>query len=633
MLILKQNHVDICFESLIFEKFLFLLPKLKRLTHARFFRIIYNKECFINQGYNMDSIHIKNKIRNLLHKLGKIDILPAEVVNGIKIVETHDPMVDVKDDDAFFFSSDLQKENHVYLRKSVYEKLKNITFPEGYYIKIMSAYRSLDDQKKRWNEKYNTLKKKYPEIKERELIQKVKSVCADPKLGFGGHQTGGAIDITLCDKHGNDYDMGTSYRSLLKQSRTDSKDLNDEQANNRRILVEALRQLDFVNYPLEWWHHSYGDRLWAAYKHYNQCMFGMPDDKEFANVRENEANEISITFSVPQGENSYKGGLVLNELQGADTRSLAKIACDMAWNDTLQILLKSDAEKSDYEKFIQEKAPDLIDRWTQIMSHRPKIIAKASEVTGKPFEEMTSEDKSNLYSKIDKSLIPLKDWHINFSQLSPDLAKQYKVPEDAFFAPAKEYIEGAKKRQKGNDKGNREGFWLAIRDEQSNKLLGVMAFSTKIIRNNLIGHSARFISPDYQRQKIAGTAGFVALDFMYKYLVDVRSPDLYKGENPPLFATTCHPFNSASRGLQGHNGAKFKQYNPTSHKFEYTTERSVHENKINGAERISWNATYQGLSISSKTGTDNKLCKTNKGIPNRLHKEYVDRTMKLGYLL
>ena len=88
-----------------------------------------------------------------------------------------------------------------------------------------------------------------------------------------------------------------------------------------------------------------------------------------------------------------------------------------------------------------------------------------------------------------------------------------------------------------------------LRDKETNGLMGVMAISTKIIKGNLIGHSARFISPDFQRQKIAGTAGFVALDFMYKYLADKEQPNLYKGENKPLFATTCHPFSSASRGL------------------------------------------------------------------------------------
>ena len=548
---------------------------------------------------------IKDQIRRMLYRMGKINVLPASVINSVKIVENHDPMVDIKEDANFFFNDALQKETHVYLRKSVYEKLKSITLPEGYYFKIMSAYRSLEEQKIRWENKCSELRKKYPNISEEELIIKVKALCADPRAGFGGHQTGGAIDITLCDKHGKDYDMGTDYRSTSPQNRTDSNEIGQEQANNRKILFNTLQQLDFANYPIEWWHYSYGDRLWAAYNNKNQCMYGMPSEQEFVNTADLEKNDISISFSVPKDEKkqAYEGELVLNELQGCDTRNLAKIACDMAWNDTLLLLLKSDEQQKEYEQFIKEKTPDLTDRWNQIMEYRPIIVAEAEKVLNKPFSEMSTADKSQLYSKIDKKTVPLDCWHINFSQLNPDLGGKYDAPEDAFYSAAQNYILGAAQRRKGNKEGVREGFWLAIRDKETNGLMGVMAISTKIIKGNLIGHSARFISPDFQRKKIAGTAGFVALDFMYKYLADKEQPNLYKGEDKPLFATTCHPFNSASRGLQMHNGADFSQYNAQKHKFEYTTTREAHEQKINQAQAIMWNAQYKGLEISSNTGT------------------------------
>ena len=552
----------------------------------------------------MCNIEVKDRIRNILHKLGKIKVLPASIINNIKIKENHDPMVDIKDDEKLFFSAELQRESHVYLRKSVYNKLKNIQLPKGYYIKIMSAYRSLDEQKKRQDSKYKEIQTKYPELTENELVHKVKILCADPRVGFGGHQTGGAIDITLCDKNGKDYDMGSAYRASTPQIHTDNKNITPQQKQHRKILIDALKQLDFANYPLEWWHHSYGDRLWAAYKHHNQCMYGMPENNEFSNVRKNEQNDVNITFCVPiDKENKvYEGELMLNELRGADTRNLAQIACDMAWNDTIKLLLKDDKEKYNYEQFLQISAPDLLPRWHNIMQYRPIIIHEGEKILNKPFAEMTPKDKNCLYNKIDKNMIPIEHWHINFSQLKPDLTNKHDEPVEAFLEAAKKYIDGATQRRGGNDKGIREGFWLAIRDKESYKLLGVMALSTKIIKGNLIGHSARFISPDYQRQKIAGTAGFVALDFMYKYLIDVEQPNLYQENNKPLFATTCHPFNSASRGLQGHNGAKFKGYNAVSHKFEYTTERSSHEEKLNQSTSIIWSANYKGKTIKSQTG-------------------------------
>lgn len=238
---------------------------------------------------------IKNEIRKMLHKLGKIKVLPASVINSVKIVENHDPMVDIKEEKNFFFNEELQKANHVYLRKSVCDKLKSVELPEGYYLKIMSAYRSLDEQKKRWNAKCQEIRAKYPDISQEELIVKVKALCADPRFGFGGHQTGGAIDITLCDKYGNDYDMGTQYRSSSPKIRTDNNELSAEQSYNRQTMLKALDQLDFANYPMEWWHHAYGDRLWAAYKHRNECFYGMPGDEEFANVRLSEQRSGKIS--------------------------------------------------------------------------------------------------------------------------------------------------------------------------------------------------------------------------------------------------------------------------------------------------------------------------------------------------
>ena len=44
----------------------------------------------------MDNMKIKDKIRKMLYRMGKINVLPASVINSVKIVENHDPMVDIK---------------------------------------------------------------------------------------------------------------------------------------------------------------------------------------------------------------------------------------------------------------------------------------------------------------------------------------------------------------------------------------------------------------------------------------------------------------------------------------------------------------------------------------------------------
>ena len=234
------------------------------------------------------SMTIKDYVRKILFRLGRIKVLPASIINQVRIIENHDPMIDIKDAPNFFFHDNLRKESHIYLRKSVYNKLKAIALPQGYYFKIMSAYRPLDEQIKRWQTKCLELRQKYPDISEEELISKARIFSADPRNGFGGHQTGGAIDITLCDRHGKDYDMGTPYLAITEKVHTNSKEISRKQADNRQILISALMQKDFANYPLEWWHYSYGDRLWAAYKNRKNCFYGMPGEEEFAPTNNKE---------------------------------------------------------------------------------------------------------------------------------------------------------------------------------------------------------------------------------------------------------------------------------------------------------------------------------------------------------
>jgi D-alanyl-D-alanine dipeptidase len=35
-----------------------------------------------------------------------------------------------------------------------------------------------------------------------------------------------------------------------------------------------MQSHDFVNYPMEWWHFSYGDRYWAYHKKALQAIYG-----------------------------------------------------------------------------------------------------------------------------------------------------------------------------------------------------------------------------------------------------------------------------------------------------------------------------------------------------------------------
>ena len=68
-------------------------------------------------------------------------------------------------------------------------------------------------------------------------------------------------------------DMGTEYRENNKKTRTENDFISSEQRKYREILKDAMLDAGFVNYPAEWWHYCYGDKMWAAYSHKKYAIF------------------------------------------------------------------------------------------------------------------------------------------------------------------------------------------------------------------------------------------------------------------------------------------------------------------------------------------------------------------------
>lgn len=92
--------------------------------------------------------------------------------------------------------------------------------------------------------------------------------------GGSSHQCGAAVDLTILDDHNTRLDMGTSFTDFGKKVHTYSDLISDEQRKNRKMLFDLMTETGFINYPLEWWHYSYGDRMWAAYSGQKKCFYG-----------------------------------------------------------------------------------------------------------------------------------------------------------------------------------------------------------------------------------------------------------------------------------------------------------------------------------------------------------------------
>lgn len=83
------------------------------------------------------------------------------------------------------------------------------------------------------------------------------------------HLTGGAVDLTLGDEHGNPLDLGGEFDELTRRSEPDFYEgaaagtAEREFRDRRRLLRRSLESAGFTNYPEEWWHFDLHDQFWG----------------------------------------------------------------------------------------------------------------------------------------------------------------------------------------------------------------------------------------------------------------------------------------------------------------------------------------------------------------------------------
>ena len=173
-----------------------------------------------------------------LVRWGLRKVLPAYFINKVTVEECGEELVQYQG---------------VWVRKRVAAMLENAqrSLPSHFTLKVASGFRNETEQL--------ALRKKFGNTQQ---------VAAD-----SGHTTGGAADVTLfyC---GKEVDCGSFYLEFTAKTPTWSKELSYCQKRNRFILYNAMIQAGFVNYPLEWWHFCYGDKMYAAYKFKKKAFYG-----------------------------------------------------------------------------------------------------------------------------------------------------------------------------------------------------------------------------------------------------------------------------------------------------------------------------------------------------------------------
>lgn len=215
----------------------------------------------------------------ILVRIGLRRILPAEIVNrkAVRREITECSFVQSLNDNILYADTIESR----FARKEVIRRLEeaadSVHLKYGLKFLVYELYRSPEKQAKLRERDRNEIVQRHPDLSEDQIQSALNRISAG--VGGSGHQVGAAVDLTLCDENGSLLDMGTRYLEHNEKTATHSKRISKEQRQNRRILLDAMKEAGFANYPGEWWHFCYGDKMWAAYKHKRYALYGDGQNK------------------------------------------------------------------------------------------------------------------------------------------------------------------------------------------------------------------------------------------------------------------------------------------------------------------------------------------------------------------
>lgn len=108
---------------------------------------------------------------------------------------------------------------------------------KGYRFKLFDCYRPLSVQQKMW------------------VLVSDPTYVADPAKG-SMHNRGGALDLTLVNKNGNELDFGTPFDFFGEQASHSYTELPKDVLKNRTYLKKVMTESGFTIFPSEWWHYN-----------------------------------------------------------------------------------------------------------------------------------------------------------------------------------------------------------------------------------------------------------------------------------------------------------------------------------------------------------------------------------------
>jgi D-alanyl-D-alanine dipeptidase len=126
----------------------------------------------------------------------------------------------------------LNNEAEALLRRAV-----TLARAQGWRLKLFDAFRPSEAQWRLWNHRPD------PEF------------LADPRRG-SPHSRGAALDLTLVDAEGVEFDMGTGFDAFTPLSHHGATEIPPAAQRNRMLLLGLMTASGWDFYRSEWWHYQ-----------------------------------------------------------------------------------------------------------------------------------------------------------------------------------------------------------------------------------------------------------------------------------------------------------------------------------------------------------------------------------------
>lgn len=220
---------------------------------------------------------------------------------NINIQENNEKLISLKNIDKkiivkpqYFINNVKGAENDCKVRETIAKKLILIAnkLPKGFKLLIWDSYRTLQTQQTLFDSYYNDFKRdtKFSENQLIEYTKKFVSLPSDKKDRPSPHNTGAAVDATICDCNEIPIDLGTyfddfkpiAYTRFYEEKLEQGISLTEEEKEillNRRVLCNLFHEEGFINYPYEIWHKSFGDQMCCKLLKSNFAIYGGIDSK------------------------------------------------------------------------------------------------------------------------------------------------------------------------------------------------------------------------------------------------------------------------------------------------------------------------------------------------------------------